>query len=1024
VLIAILLAASAVAQAQATQTEAKSTYTGNGATGFSGYLGKGSLTVARDAQGNITFSLAPQGGVLGGNGVVVYVDSTLGGFADTSQLSDNGDPGHEIISGTNTGTNPAINDKNSPSRSLVTFPGGFQADYALSFEDSYVGLFKLAAGKDNSLIYIAGASQRDGRHTLTIPGSDIGISSSQRFSFVASLISGANAYRSNETIGDTVQGNAGQNPGSNGSITFTEAKLFPTSAAVANIGLTDPVGTSVKWNAGMQGDFVTALCRDSRGNIWAATEGQGVWRFTSNLAAKPVTSPWTQFIAWTPTNGPGDNDCYALCCDQQGRIWCGTGRHGVSVFNGRNWRSYGPLQGLVGSHVFALAVCPTTGDVWIATEGGLTRYAASGNRWTNYLGRGYFPSGTVSSLGFSKDGMVYAGTQADGIAVASPLDGYAHWRTISGPARPPAATGGPGLPSNLVNCLLVSRDGTIYAGTDDGLARSYDGGSHWRFLRGSDAPDRVAGPSSMAPNRYALLEDHVECLAEDAAGHLWVGHWQAGFEVLDPGTGKRLYPGPADPHQQNDVASLLPLDHRAASSSMMSLVGGHGPGLLNTLVPIAMSPFKPPVEKYKRLLLDLAPLPLPAGPPSLAELNLLLKLAQAVPPDPREMQPKAVALEDDWATQGDWLGRYGRFWANLNALCSPSDYQWGAGWEPVGYAAQAGKAPAAGDSIRYWVQSLYTSDPRTLELPPTYLDSRIKKKLTYRSQPRREAEQDDHGEAYSMNVNGLGVYQTVAVPAGLYILSLYEMNPGYSLRDFRLSVRPHAARDLVNLAGFEKQPEWAHGRVVKFWGGVWKRFLVRGPVTLDVEVGANHSYDTLVQAVMLDLTDELPPPYFGTVKNWQSEQSREAQERRSLMESWARASAAQFSPVATASGAADQIFLALDRAHLVNSSWWGMNARHFYGPLLRWYMVQSTNMPPAGRDAVAQRRFLQRLGTCYYQMGMYPQWEACLKMAGSTPARDVEEALRWDGVSDSGQGYIVVNGYLASQHGAKTSKSR
>lgn len=223
--LAATLAAPMAAPAQTTHT-----YAGNGASGFSGYLGQGSLTVTRDAKGDLTFSLAPHSGSLGGNGVALYIDSVPGGFASTSQFSDNGDPGHEIISGANAGTNSKINGKNPASRSLVKFAPGFKADYALSVEGSFVGLFKLAAGKDNSLVYIMGAGQTKAPYTITLPGSKIGVKPGGSFKFVGTLISAANAYRSNETLGPTVQGSTGPVPGFNGGVTFTGFDTFPMAA--------------------------------------------------------------------------------------------------------------------------------------------------------------------------------------------------------------------------------------------------------------------------------------------------------------------------------------------------------------------------------------------------------------------------------------------------------------------------------------------------------------------------------------------------------------------------------------------------------------------------------------------------------------------------------------------------------------------------------------------------------------------------------------------------------------------------
>ncbi len=73
-----------------------------------------------------------------------------------------------------------------------------------------------------------------------------------------------------------------------------------------------------------------------------------------------------------------------------------------------------------------------------------------------------------------------------------------------------------------------------------------------------------------------------------------------------------------------------------------------------------------------------APLPTPAGPPPLDELNGLLAKLGTVP-TLKTLAPSVVALPDDWRTQGDWLGRYGRYWACCCAICSPQNYVWGMG---------------------------------------------------------------------------------------------------------------------------------------------------------------------------------------------------------------------------------------------------------------------------------------------------------------------------------------------------------
>lgn len=197
------------------------TYNGNGGTGFSGYLGNGNLTVSSDGSGNITFSLAPSGGNFGGNDAVLYIDSKAGGFMNTATFTDNGDGGREAISGFN-----AVNN----TRTLANFAPGFAADYALSFQDGFVGLFDLTPVGAGSFNFVAGSGQTGtSPFTVTVTAAQLGLQNGQSFNFVGTLIS-TNAYRSNEAIGTstTAPGTTGDTPnaGFTGSTTFTTFDTF------------------------------------------------------------------------------------------------------------------------------------------------------------------------------------------------------------------------------------------------------------------------------------------------------------------------------------------------------------------------------------------------------------------------------------------------------------------------------------------------------------------------------------------------------------------------------------------------------------------------------------------------------------------------------------------------------------------------------------------------------------------------------------------------------------------------------
>lgn len=931
-----------------------------------------------------------------------------------------------------------------------------------------------------------------------------------------------------------------------------------------------PASAPFAWDTGTQGGFVTSLCQDTQGRVWVGTEDQGVWRYD------PTAPAGKQYAHFTQKDGLGDDDAYALACDKQGRVWVGTLNHGVSVTNGQTWKTYGIAEGLPGVHVTALAVSPTDGAVWGATEAGLFRFSPAHHSWTEYGQAEGLPN-APDALAFDPKGVLYVGTQADGIAVGSPADNYKKWRVVPGPAQPPNAPSGPGLPTGLVNCLLVSRSGTVWAGTDGGLARSVDSGKTWTFTRGADwlnkasgrlPPDphfadqpeinaveiipavphsaekpiaiaavgggagafaadtnftgggtytataamdtaNVAHPApvsvyqaerwgsfacavphltplapyqvrlhfaentwtaagqrvfnmllngktvltdfdvfaaaggankavvkeftttadaqgriliqSQGPNGltapfdpHLLSEDYVTALAEDGAGHLLVGHRQQGLEARDATAEIALTPDPKTSDPKNAAAdfvtAILPREGQPA------LIGGYGSGL----TPMGTAILQPPASP-KAVVVEASPLPSPANPPTLAELNERLKRVSLVAPDPHELQTHVTALADDWLTEGDWLGRYGRYWACLAATFHPIpvDYLWGAGWEPISYALTTGPNHGGDDRLRYFLGSRYTDDPSALELPPTYLHSRMLKGYTDARHDRRTTIVDDHGEVYPQSLDGPHVYCSLTIPTGLFTLSLYSLLNGRSgmdrIHDHLFSIRLHTGASLEDVSTFAALPGLAHSRLRQAPFGVWKRFLVRGPTTLTVEMNRNGSFNTSLNAVMLDLVDEDPAPYFHTVDQWNAREVQRKKARQRLA-----ASPARFRPATSEADAANRLFDALAEKRLINSVWWATEGRRDYAALLRWYAALA-KQPAAG----PRPRLFGRLATCYYQTGQYAAWEEGRKSAGDRTARDIEKSLRWDGVTDSysGLGYEIVTAHLAEQSGHKEGKA-
>jgi hypothetical protein len=211
--------------------------------------------------------------------------------------------------------------------------------------------------------------------------------------------------------------------------------------------------------------------------------------------------------------------------------------------------------------------------------------------------------------------------------------------------------------------------------------------------------------------------------------------------------------------------------------------------------------------------------------------------------------------------------------------------------------------------------------------------------------------------------------------------------------------------------GFADQPELARGRVQDFWNGAYKRFLVRGPADITFQVDRNHSFNTILAGVLLDLVDEYPVPYFQALAEWQQACADREKERQTLQAEWSSGGAglARFRPGRTEAEAAARLFDETERMRLINPAWWSRDSRPFYAAALRWTLKSLKDSPP-GPD---KQRLYALATTCYYQLGRYEKWEAGQVLLGKTPARQIEKAIRWDGVHDfEGKGYETAVKYL------------
>lgn len=727
--------------------------------------------------------------------------------------------------------------------------------------------------------------------------------------------------------------------------------------------------SALGWDGGRNGTFVVSSARDARGDLWVGTEDNGVSRWQNGV--------WTHFGI---EDGLGDNSVYALTGDRLGRVWAGHLNHGVSVWNGRAWKNYGALDGPLGERTFAIATSPLDGDVWIAHNAGLSRFSLPNNRWTHFTRASGFSAVDISALAFDSKGNLLVGTACEGLLIGSPADDFAAWKHIEGAPSWPSAAGGEGLPSNLINDVLIDGDDVVWVATTAGLSRSDDGGKTFAYLRGSDWKAKLAGlqnpPTPEDDSNfegYPLRQDWVHKLALDGAGNLWIGYRNGSYELRRRVDWMGQWLASRDETPLPIVTAIVPLE------SGLSALGTYGGGLVESEKFPRSGAFSRDEEADGAAQLPaIAPFPGAAGVPTPAEFQAArTQLERAIAGS--KADTSAIVLEDDWSTQGDWLGRYGREWAELCAMISPGDLIWGGGGNRVGYDWHLGPQFNERDGERYWVDSLATADRRSLELPPSYAHSRLL--FGYNTDPekrRRESEINDNGNAYPPAQDGPNLRGAFDIPPGRWVLSFYDHNKdGHQgpngQRDYLVSLRLHdPQKPLSDTGDFDAQPELARARIRQFWDGCYKRFAVRGPLQLSVEIRRNGSPNTMVSGVFLDPAEDEPFPYFGLSTGVNAPQ---------------KPAVARPMP----DEEIDRLWNALETAQRENPLAWLANSRPFYALVARFYQSKT------GLSLEEKRR----LGLAFYGLNDLESWEKLQRERGLIPARDLEKSILWDGVSNT-----------------------
>ncbi|HSH01404.1 MAG TPA: Ig-like domain-containing protein [Anaerolineae bacterium] len=253
-------------------------------------IGAGSsLYLDSDINGNLNIGLLTGGGSLD-HFVVIYIDTLPGGFNSTNTLGDPTSPERAAATGIPLNPGPAAD---------LTFAPGFEADYALVFNQTQASLFTLMPGNLPApliLGYNGGNTAPIEIDGLTL--ANLGLIPGSSFTYIATYINIFNpsgAFRYNQFHGVDATTPLPNAPGHPGSTPVTlNAGDFNTFTSYANI---PPTAVNNSYSSPEDTTFTANFITDDTGNGVDTDGGDG----PSALQAVSVTNPAEGAFNFTPT---------------------------------------------------------------------------------------------------------------------------------------------------------------------------------------------------------------------------------------------------------------------------------------------------------------------------------------------------------------------------------------------------------------------------------------------------------------------------------------------------------------------------------------------------------------------------------------------------------------------------------------------------------------------------------------------------------------------------------------------------
>lgn len=255
--------------------------------------------------------------------------------------------------------------------------------------------------------------------------------------------------------------------------------------------------------ANLDEKLVNAIYRDSEGFVWIGTTG----------AVNRLNPTTGQYDRFTVGEHGITSDVLSIAEDRTGTLWLGTSGQGLARFDRRTgrFRMYRHIDGDPSSpsdDTIPALFLDHDGRLWAGTMDGLDQVDPTTGRVVTYRHTVQGGGATYGSIAQDSHGDLWIADFFLGLLRFDPRSHQFH--AFSRPQLGDLVQG---------NVVYVARSGTVWLGTQDGLA----------------ALDPATRVFTNYTEKDGMASDVVSCILEDSRGHLWMGTTQ-GLSRLNPRT--------------------------------------------------------------------------------------------------------------------------------------------------------------------------------------------------------------------------------------------------------------------------------------------------------------------------------------------------------------------------------------------------------------------------------------------------------------------------------------------------------